>query len=269
MKRASVAVLLGVTLVAAGCASSHKRSSHVQSTHGAAPAPTPTQMHVFARAIEEKATEWGDPRPTRALVVPTTQRRALLIGSGGGSAPATPAYLVVAYGHFVAGDVPIPRGAKAPTGTVLTMTFDAKTNRFLDEGLLHRAGPLTRVGQPEPLPLVGTGVAPASRVVAEIAVARYTDANLFAIFPSRPGVRRCQIPSGAGLVVTPISGTCATRVWYPDTHGHGEARVEFRETWGNGHRSSWTLWEELPSLKVLVTKLRGETSPQMRLRQSD
>jgi hypothetical protein len=114
-----------------------------------------------------------------------------------------------------------------------------------------------------------SGLATAGRAVAEIAAARRTDAGLFAIFPRRPGVRSCRIPSGAGLVAARPSGTCTTRVRYPDTHGHGEARVEFRESWANGHHSSWTLWEELPTLKVLATKLHGEMSPQMRLRESD
>ena len=112
-------------------------------------------------------------------------------------------------------------------------------------------------------------VNPPGRVRAEIAAARARDAQLFAIFPNLPGRRRCAIPGGAGLVGTKIRGTCMTRVWHPNTHGHGEARVIFREDWGRGRFSSWALWEELPSLKVLVTKLHGSVSPQMRLRGTD
>ena len=112
-------------------------------------------------------------------------------------------------------------------------------------------------------------VHPSGRVRAEIAAARAKDAQLFAIFPNLPGRRRCAIPSGAGLVGTKLLGTCLTRVWYPNTHGHGEARVVFREDWGRGRFSSWALWEELPSLKVLVTKLHGSVSPQMRLRATE
>ncbi len=105
-------------------------------------------------------------------------------------------------------------------------------------------------------------VHPLSRVEAEIAAARATNPRLFAIFPAHPGKRSCAIPAG-GLVRKAIVGTCLTRVWYPNTHGHGEARVVFREDW-HGLFSSWTLWEELPMLKVLVTKTSRLESPQVR-----
>jgi hypothetical protein len=66
-----------------------------------------------------------------------------------------------------------------------------------------------------------------------------------------------------------VAGICRTRVWYPNTHGRGEARVLFRETWGAGRFSSWTMWEELPMRKVLVTKLHGEPAPQLRYAATD
>jgi hypothetical protein len=104
---------------------------------------------------------------------------------------------------------------------------------------------------------------------AEIAVARASNSSLFRIFPTTPGERRCAIPAGAGLIRSTIEGQCRTSVWYPHTHGHGEARVVFRESWGNGRVSSWSIWEELPTRKVLVTKLHGRLSPQIRAAESE
>ena len=110
---------------------------------------------------------------------------------------------------------------------------------------------------------------PVAQVRAEVSAARASDASLFAIFPHDPGARRCVIPVIEGLRESELAGTCRTRVWYPSTHGYGEARVAFREDWGSGRFSSWTMWEELPTMKVLVTKLHGEPAPQLRYAATD
>jgi hypothetical protein len=149
MKCALAAVLV---LAAAGCGG----SSSPQALHGTAPPPSKAKTSIFARALLRQARAWGDPHPTDAVVVRTTRRKALRIeyDTGGISGlPATPAYLVVAHGHFVAKDTPRPRGAKSPTGTILVLTFDASTNRSLGVGLLRKAHPLGRAGKSEPLPL--------------------------------------------------------------------------------------------------------------------
>ena len=53
--------------------------------------------------------------------------------------------------------VSVPEGAKAPTGTVLTLTFDRRTTASLDLGAGTRMPNLYAMGQPEPLPLPSTG----------------------------------------------------------------------------------------------------------------
>jgi hypothetical protein len=106
-------------------------------------------------------------------------------------------------------------------------------------------------------------VGPTSQAQAAIRAARGSDPKLFEIFP-RSGTRRCVIPVIEGLREAKLAGTCRTRVWYPNTHGHEEARVVFRESWGRDRFSSWTIWEELPTTRVLVTKLHGEPAPQLR-----
>jgi hypothetical protein len=50
-------------------------------------------------------------------------------------------------------DVSVPAGAKAPTRTVLTLTFDSRANESLDLGAGTRMPNLYAMGQPEPLPL--------------------------------------------------------------------------------------------------------------------
>jgi outer membrane murein-binding lipoprotein Lpp len=115
----------------------------------------------------------------------------------------------------------------------------------------------------------GAPPTPVAQVQAEVRAARVSNARLFAIFPRLPGVRPCVIPVIEGLRESQLAGTCRTRVWYPTTHGHGEARVAFRESWGRGWFSTWTMWEELPTRKVLVTKLHGKPAPQLRYAATD
>jgi hypothetical protein len=103
---------------------------------------------------------------------------------------------------------------------------------------------------------------------AAVRAARASDPTLFEIFP-RSGTRRCGIPVSEGLREAKLAGTCRTRVWYPNVHGHEEARVVFRESWGSGRFSSWTIREELPTTRVLVTKLGGEPAPQLRYAATD
>jgi hypothetical protein len=123
-------------------------------------------------------------------------------------------------------------------------------------------------GGSRPRPEVSVRAGPTNRAQAAIRAARGSDPKLFEIFP-RSGTRRCAIPVIRGLRESKLAGMCRTRVRYPNTHGHWEARVVFRESWGNGRFSSWTIWEELPTTKVLVTKLHGEPAPQLRYAATD
>ena len=113
-------------------------------------------------------------------------------------------------------------------------------------------------------PQHSASVGPPGRELAAIKAARASDPGLFKIFP-RSGTRRCGIPVIEGLRESKLAGMCRTRLWY----GHGKARVVFRESWGNGRFSSWTIWEELRTTKVLVTKLHGEPAPQLRYAATD
>jgi hypothetical protein len=102
------------------------------------------------------ATDDGDPHPNAAFVVPTTRRIAEEVAAGDDGEPNTPAYFVLLQGYFTLADARIP-GAKAPTGTVLTLTFNRRTNTSLDLSAGTRIPNLYAMGQPEPLPLPSTG----------------------------------------------------------------------------------------------------------------
>jgi hypothetical protein len=149
------------------------------------------------------------------------------------------------------GSAPYNRGMKRPPIAVLL-------------GAVALSGCASSGRKPEASVHSGPPVAPPARLRAEISSARASDPSLFAIFPTQSATARCAIPVSEGMQDSRLEGTCRTRVWYPDTHGHGEARVVFRESWGSSRFSSWTLWEELPTLKVLATTLHGKPAPQLR-----
>jgi hypothetical protein len=155
MRLVAVAIVIVGGFSAAYGAGAFGSGSRPVVVAGAAPPPTPAELRTLERLVLKVAADWGDPQPTDAFVVPTTRRVAEQVDAGDPLAPDTPAYFVVAHGHFTAADVPIPPGAKAPTGTVLTLTVDPQTNESTDDGLEDRTPDLDAIGKPEPLPLSG------------------------------------------------------------------------------------------------------------------
>jgi hypothetical protein len=56
-------------------------------------------------------------------------------------------YLIAIRGDFTtATGVPLPPGAKPPTGTVVTLVVDARTGQVTDSGLSDRYPPLGELG---------------------------------------------------------------------------------------------------------------------------
>jgi len=104
----------------------------------------------------------------------------------------------------------------------------------------------------------------------QIAVARRSN-NLFAIFPARPGTKRCGIPEG-GVHFKPLAGRCTTSVHTSPTYTPGAA-VTFIETWkfpcrriddcvnGRTYRHVWQVILD-PRLRVVETPQSGSTAPQ-------
>jgi hypothetical protein len=219
------ALFAAVALAVAGCA-----GSHPSSVHGAPPPPSKTEMRLFARWMLRQARAWGDPRPTNGVVVPTTQKAALRLQYGATATKATPGapvYVVLAHGRFTANDVPRPRGAASPTGTVIELTYDAKTNRLREVGLLHKIRNVNRAGKPEPLPLADPPAA--------VSVRYQLEGITFAAAPPgyRPGVSRARVLTlfrKSGLLGSDAQSRPAVQLW---TVGDGRP--------ADGGSASWVL----------------------------
>jgi hypothetical protein len=120
---------------------------------------SPAEQLTLQKALQ-KATFDGDAHPKFVVYATTTltiasealdptRRSFFPAGEGPGDASSV-VDLVLMGGHFVA-DVPAPRGATAPTGTVLGLVFE-KQSGFLEElsltdslPSLSRLGTLTRL----------------------------------------------------------------------------------------------------------------------------
>jgi hypothetical protein len=90
-----------------------------------------------------------------ATAVVTTEAKALTSATPGDTVPGGRAtvYLVTIKGHFVCNACSGPSGARAPTGTYMSMTFNTKNFVGIDFGLSPRPprvsparlGPVTRL----------------------------------------------------------------------------------------------------------------------------
>lgn len=109
------------------------------------PEPHLSERTVLALA-NRAATGAGDPSPTLIQHVESTRFNAVRISSGDLVFAWNWSYLIAVRGHFIATDVSVPPGAKAPTGSVLTLVVDAATGQTTDFGLGNRYPPLTELG---------------------------------------------------------------------------------------------------------------------------
>jgi hypothetical protein len=150
MRRSFVPLLLVVVALGlAACGSEHPRV-----VRGAPPPPNAAELRKLAHLALQVARGAGDAHPTDATVVPTTRRIAEAVDAGSGVGYlAAPAYFVVVHGTFEACNVPLPSGAACPTGTILTLTVDPRTNESSDGGVESRMPDVNKIGKPEPLPL--------------------------------------------------------------------------------------------------------------------
>jgi hypothetical protein len=120
---------------------------------GAPPPPSAAELRTLAALTVRDAALAGEAHPTDAVVVPTTRRIAEEVDAGDNGEANTPAYFILMHGRFTSDRAP-PSGP-SPTGTVATLTVDARTNNPTDGGIETRVPDLFAIGIPEPLPLVG------------------------------------------------------------------------------------------------------------------
>lgn len=126
---------------------------------------------------------------------------------------------------------------------------------YQQPGTVSQATPTTHAKGGPPLVLL-------NRVRAQIAAARASNPQLFAIFPRLPGSRRCVIPVSEGMRQSTVRGTCRTHVTQM-THGRVEAVVSFRED-GGRHHTTWTVIEQRPAGRIVTTHVSGAPAPQYR-----
>jgi hypothetical protein len=109
------------------------------------PRPSVSEQRILTLA-EQAAGESGDPTPTLIQHAAGTHYDAVRISSGDVVFEWNWSYLIAVRGQFAATGVPIPPGAKPPTGTVITLVVDARTGRVTDFGLSDRYPPLAKLG---------------------------------------------------------------------------------------------------------------------------
>jgi hypothetical protein len=124
------------------------RLARLQFTVGPPPVRPEPQLREkrILRLALSAAKRCGDLRPSLIQHAAGTHFQAVRIGQGDLVFEWNWSYLIAIRGHFTA-TVPIPPGAKPPTGTVITMVVDARTGQVTDFGLSNRYPPLARLGK--------------------------------------------------------------------------------------------------------------------------
>ena len=131
---------LGLSVVAlATAAAAGAFGGSWQPARGVAPPLSEAQLQKLGELAFQAAARDGDPHPSAAFVVPTTRYVAEEVAAGDNGEPNTPAYFVLLQGHFTLANARIPPGAKAPTGTLLTLTFSPSRCRCRCRFRLRRA----------------------------------------------------------------------------------------------------------------------------------
>ena len=113
--------------------------------------PTSAKIDALRDAALRIARENGEPAPSAGSVV-QTNRKALTAMFGAELPFEEAVYAVVLHGQFTS-TRPRPYGKPAPTGTVLTLAFDASTLQMKDFMLSRTAPDLSKLGTVAPLGL--------------------------------------------------------------------------------------------------------------------
>jgi hypothetical protein len=98
------------------------------------------------RIANTAAASAVDPRPTLIQHSQGTRYRANLVDSGDIVPGKAWCYLIAERGHFVFSDAPRPPGARAPSGSVITLVVDASAREITDSGVSDRFPKLAALG---------------------------------------------------------------------------------------------------------------------------
>jgi hypothetical protein len=124
MGKGTAAALAATALTCAGAAWAATGGSPVPAAAETAPAIGPAQAREIALV---RAAAAGDAQPAVAVESDSNAEAAAAMSAPQGAALAEPpggVYLVTMRGEFTLGQAHMPRGAKAPTGSVLKVAVD-------------------------------------------------------------------------------------------------------------------------------------------------
>jgi hypothetical protein len=130
------AIGLALSAIGAGPAASASPIAPGQ----AVPAAAVARLNAIAASF----TMNGGRRPAWESAVVTTHLRALESATPGDTTPdaSTVVYLITMMGHFNAYGASVPAGARAPTGSYLSIVINARTYAIMDWGLSPKAPPV-------------------------------------------------------------------------------------------------------------------------------
>jgi hypothetical protein len=107
--------------------------------------PRLTERQIL-RIARTAAANAGDRNPILIQHSQGTREKANLVDSGDIVPGRQWSYLIAERGHFAFKDATRPAGARAPTGSVLTLVVNASTSQITDSGLSNRYPDLAKLG---------------------------------------------------------------------------------------------------------------------------
>jgi hypothetical protein len=120
-------------------------SSASATLHSSQGKPHLSERQVLGIALKV-AAQAGDRKPTLIQHAERTRHEANLVASGDLVPGRRWSYLIAERGHFVFKNASRPAGARAPSGSVLTLVVDASTRQVTDTGLSNRYPHLSDLG---------------------------------------------------------------------------------------------------------------------------
>lgn len=167
----------------------------------------------------------GDSSPAAIEHSEGTRAQANMVASGEGVEGNADSILIVEHGHFTLAHAPMPPGAPAPTGSVLTLVVDAVSGQVTDSGIQDNVPDLASLG-PVTVDLpAAAGAASAARPATSARTGVLTGAIRFAGGPPPTHPR-----SPAAGVVTVFTSTGRALVRQRVAKGH-----HFRFVLAAGH----------------------------------
>lgn len=139
-------------VLAAKAIARRRRAQHGRTVRAGA-APDPLAIIAMRDVAIELASLNGEARPTNGAVFSSTRAAVERAISDAGVNTDQPAFVAVVRGRFTAYEASVPPGSPIPTGSVMTITFDANSLEVTDWGIIPSVVNTTGLGASTPLGL--------------------------------------------------------------------------------------------------------------------